>query len=57
MELLFIGEAARRLGVHPNRLRAWEKPARLYGARGSRKIRERLRGLIRDAEEAREGQI
>lgn len=34
MELLSIGEAARRLGVHPNRLRAWErqgllKPVRL----------------------------
>jgi len=25
MELLSIGEAAKRLGVHPNRLRAWEK--------------------------------
>ncbi|NSW82735.1 MAG: IS607 family transposase [Syntrophothermus sp.] len=25
MELLSIGEAARKLGVHPNRLRAWEK--------------------------------
>ena len=25
MELLSIGEAAKRLGVHPNRLKAWEK--------------------------------
>lgn len=25
MELLSIGEEAKRLGVHPNRLRAWEK--------------------------------
>jgi predicted site-specific integrase-resolvase len=25
MELLSIGEAAKKLGVHPNRLRAWEK--------------------------------
>jgi predicted site-specific integrase-resolvase len=25
MELISIGEAAKRLGVHPNRLRAWEK--------------------------------
>ncbi|HBT46477.1 MAG TPA: IS607 family transposase [Peptococcaceae bacterium] len=25
MELLSIGEAAKRLGVHPNRLRVWEK--------------------------------
>lgn len=25
MELLYIGQAAKKLGVHPNRLRAWEK--------------------------------
>ncbi|HBT46411.1 MAG TPA: IS607 family transposase [Peptococcaceae bacterium] len=33
MELLSIGEAAKRLGVHPNRLRAWEKQGLLRPVR------------------------
>ncbi|WP_083515069.1 MerR family DNA-binding transcriptional regulator [Fervidicola ferrireducens] len=38
MVLLSIGEAAKRLGEHPNRLRAWEKqglinPVRLPGGK------------------------
>ncbi len=33
MELLSIGQAAKRLGVHPNRLRAWEKQGLLIPVR------------------------
>ena len=33
MELLSIGQAAKKLGVHPNRLRAWEKQGLLIPVR------------------------
>ncbi|WP_347405437.1 MerR family DNA-binding transcriptional regulator [Moorella sp. Hama-1] len=33
MELLSISQAAKKLGVHPNRLRAWEKQGLLIPVR------------------------
>nr|WP_041458878.1 MerR family DNA-binding transcriptional regulator [Ammonifex degensii] len=112
MELLSIGKAAKMLGVHPNRLRAWEKQglikpvrlpsgqrrypveeinrilgtggmkakpdapgdahaelaqdllaimtsfsARLYGARGGKKVRQGFRELIEGAEKAQKGEV
>jgi predicted site-specific integrase-resolvase len=58
MKLLPISEAAKRIGVHPNRLRAWEKQGLINPVRlpsGQRRFSEEKINRILGIKEKKEG--